>query len=325
VTLGVRKLRLENDDPVYANLTKHKDREAWLKARVGAIGGSEVAIVLGVSKWGSPYKLWASKTGLIEDRKDDTEILEFGRLVEPLIAKKYAEKTGRKLINLGETTMRRSPQYPWLQVTHDYMIAAGVEGHDGPGVLSIKSVNPWDEGEWLEAEAPLKYQVQLQAELAASGCSWGSFAFLAWGQPMQWFDQKRDDKFIAMMDRECSKFWRGVVEGIAPEIDGSDHTASAIKLRYPGEIEGKVVALPDDAAAWSDELERLAEERKTIEGREEELKNKLRAAIGDAEIGECPAGGPVWTFKKSAKAAHFVKESVSRVLRRKKGKKEKTK
>ena len=37
------------------------DREKWLNARRSGLGASEVAAVLGLSPWSTPYKVWRDK------------------------------------------------------------------------------------------------------------------------------------------------------------------------------------------------------------------------------------------------------------------------
>lgn len=39
-------------------------REEWLVRRRKTIGGSDAAGIVGLSKWASPFSVWADKTGL---------------------------------------------------------------------------------------------------------------------------------------------------------------------------------------------------------------------------------------------------------------------
>jgi putative phage-type endonuclease len=303
-------------EEINARVTAYASREHWLAARQAGIGGSEVAIIMGASKWGSPYSLWARKSGLDPGEDQDNDILEFGRLVEPLVAAKYAEKTGRQVIDLGSWAIRRHPTLDFLFVSHDRMLAP-VPEHDGPGVLSIKSVNPYvDEGEWFDGEAPLKYEIQLQAELAASGCSWGSFGFLQWGKGVRWFDRARNDAFLAAMEAECRDFWRLVETGEAPPIDGSERTSEAIKRMWPEPDPNTIVTLPPEAGDWTVELEGIESQLKQLEGRKEELRNRLKAAIADGEIGVVP-DGPRWTYKAVKVDGYTVETKTQRRLQRK--------
>jgi len=43
--------------------------DAWLKARQSGIGSSDIAVIMGVSKWGSLYNLWLDKTGQLPEEK----------------------------------------------------------------------------------------------------------------------------------------------------------------------------------------------------------------------------------------------------------------
>ena len=42
-------------------------RTEWLALRTDTIGASEIAAILGVHPWLSPYELWARKSGLLPD------------------------------------------------------------------------------------------------------------------------------------------------------------------------------------------------------------------------------------------------------------------
>ena len=65
--------------------TKGMSREEWLKLRKKTIGGSDAAAVVGLSKWASPYSVWADKTGKVPD-KEDSEAMRQGRDLEEYVA-----------------------------------------------------------------------------------------------------------------------------------------------------------------------------------------------------------------------------------------------
>ncbi|HFC9341278.1 TPA: YqaJ viral recombinase family protein, partial [Enterococcus hirae] len=46
--------------------TLDMSHQEWLEDRKKGIGGSDVATVLGLNKYKSPYQLWLEKTGQIE-------------------------------------------------------------------------------------------------------------------------------------------------------------------------------------------------------------------------------------------------------------------
>ena len=51
--------------------TRDMSREAWLELRRHSIGGSDAAGIVGLSKWASPYSVWAEKTGRLPEQPDN--------------------------------------------------------------------------------------------------------------------------------------------------------------------------------------------------------------------------------------------------------------
>jgi putative phage-type endonuclease len=288
-------------------------RESWLQHRRGGIGGSDSPVVMGASRWKSRYALWAEKTGLVDISTEETEFQKWGRIMEGPIAEEYERLTGRKVKRLGDYTVTQHAKIPFMICTFDGIVQA--DGWEGP--LSIKTAAPWKAAEWDNAEAPIEYEVQLQHEMAVGGFDRGSFAILIWGKGVQWFDTVRNRNFVDALETECTDFWRRVLEGDAPAVDGSDTVTKAIRALYPTEDKGKVVELPDEALGWDQELARIAAEMKTLEERQQLLKNRIMDAMKDAEQGVLPGGG-VWTWKEQQRSGYTVEPSSCRVLRRRK-------
>lgn len=290
-------------------------RAKWLAERRTGIGGSDAAALMGVSRWKTPLALWAEKTGLADLSTEETEYQRWGRIMERPIADEYAALTGRKVIDLGQYTISRHPTIPIMICTHDFLVD---DEQKGRGPLSIKTAAAWKAGEWEDAEAPLEYEIQLQDEIAVAGAEWGSFAVLVWGKGVQWFDRDRNQRFIAALETKCVAFWESVQSGSPPEPSGADADVEALRKLYPKEIESKVVALPADAAEWDREIEEAAAAAKELKAKDTEMRNRIRAAMGDAEIGLLPDGSQ-WTWKTQERAGYTVEPSTSRVLKKRKG------
>ena len=56
-------------------------REEWLRYRKQGIGGSDVAAILGISKWNSAISLWLNKTNQTEDDTQENEAMEWGTIM----------------------------------------------------------------------------------------------------------------------------------------------------------------------------------------------------------------------------------------------------
>lgn len=285
-------------------VTVYKTREEWLEGRRVGIGSSDTAAVLGVSKWKSAYQLWAEKAGLVPHDNEDSPILEWGRIVEEPIAKKYAQVTGRKVVRFGDFNTRTHPTLPFMFSSHDAVIESA-PGKDGPGILSIKAPGIFTADEWMVdpehdiAEAPLAYEVQMQQELATSGFRWGSFALLIWGKDLVWFDRNRHDMLVGEIESGCAAFWERVQTLDAPPIDSSKHTEQALKGRYRS-IQGAETLL-DDARLLDDLIAaELAEA--SAKTAKQLAKNRLIETMGEASLMKVPGRPDYFTMREVAEA-----------------------
>ncbi len=302
------------------------NEEEWLAERDNGVGASEIAVLLGLSPWSSPFHLWAQKRGRVSKGASDAEHLEYGRFMEAGAAARYEYRTGRKLRDLGRYTILRSKRWPFLFATLDRIIeslpaADSAEAQFypvepwmiGEGCCEIKNpiihgYRAWDEG------VPLHYQAQLQAQLAVTGWAWGSFGASMPDGTFRAIDMQRNEGFVALAVEKAEAFMRCVSDDTWPPADGSEWTKLALKEMYPRD-NGLEVILPPEAAEWDAELQQAKEQRKLAEAHEEEMANKLKAAIGDATAGVLPDGSR-YTHRMQSRKEFIQKATSFRVLRR---------
>ena len=101
-------------------MTESISQIAWLKERQKGIGGSDVAAILGMSPWRTPYKVWEEKTTPIDEtaeEDDDRPALYWGRVLEAPIRQAYADKTGRTVTKPAEAFV--SSKYPFMRANLD--------------------------------------------------------------------------------------------------------------------------------------------------------------------------------------------------------------
>ena len=117
--------------------TEGLPREQWLEYRRKGIGGSDAAAVLGISPFRTGRDLYYDKLNIVTaDDAENWVQLEVGTLLEPLVAKIFARKTGYKIYR--RPFMFQHPLYPWMLADLDYM----VELPDGTtAILEIKTTN----------------------------------------------------------------------------------------------------------------------------------------------------------------------------------------
>lgn len=117
--------------------TEGLPREQWLEYRRKGIGGSDAAAVLGISPFRTGRDLYYDKLNIVTaDDAENWVQLEVGTLLEPLVAKIFAHKTGYKIYR--RPFMFQHPLYPWMLADLDYM----AELPDGTtAILEIKTTN----------------------------------------------------------------------------------------------------------------------------------------------------------------------------------------
>lgn len=304
--------------------TCHETREAWLLARESVIGGSDVSALFvddagkSLNPYKSAYGLWLEKMKLDTQSVEETDAMYWGKVLEPYIATRYGAETGRVISPIG-FTICQSADCPYLGTTPDYSIETA-EGHEGPGLLSIKNVDLWRfiRQRWDEDEIPAFIQIQLQAELAATGRGWGSFALLVGGNRFRWLDVERNDRFIQVLKQRVVEFKRRLDDRDPPPIDASESTTEALKRLY-GVDNGETVKLDAAALELAMAHEQAKADIKALEERKRGLYNQLLATIGSATEARF-SDGSGYTLKPVNKSSYTVKAQSYRDLRRKEAK-----
>lgn len=269
--------------------------------RVKGIGGSDAAVVVGLSPFKTAYQLYLEKRGEAPEDEDETLAMKFGSLLEEPIVEHYCDVTGRKV--------RRQPlvfheEHPFMLANIDRQI---LKDSRGPGLLEVKTTNDWT-GRSIHGadDIPDHYYLQAQHYLAVYDYAWASLAILIGGSRFVWFDVERNDEVITELIRQEGEFWERVQTGRAPAIDGSPRTGELLKRLYPQDS-GKVltVAAPELIRAAKDLVEAKAQIK-----REEAVitacENMLKSAIGDASEAVFDGWGKI-TWKT---AASSTKESL---------------
>ncbi len=280
----------------------------WLAARMLGVGASQCPMLLRASNTGSPMSVWLEKTTgarpMWTPRQE--ELLYWGKAAEDMVARRYEVVTGRSVIkNLGPYTIRRHDTVP-LFATLDYELHGG-------GILEIKNVDSSQAEQW-DDDAPVSYQVQLQAQMAVTGQEWGVVCGLIGGNRLMPYEYRRDEGFIGELLEHVTEFWRLVETNTPPIPDGSEATKAALHRLYPRHTKGARVTLPPEAEVWYRIRADGKAAIKAAQAKIDEAEAEIKAAMKDAEVGEIPGIGEV-TWKAQEQAEYIVKAMTKRVLR----------
>jgi putative phage-type endonuclease len=317
-----------------------KDREKWLAARKlpTTVGASDVASVLGLSRFKSAYRLACEKTGELDQEDfDDNECVFWGNQLEDAIADGFGKRTAHRVVPFGLTL--QSVEFPWLTATPDafcrpsssathedeYYLTGAIKiirGRMSEGLpmdmsdllpalqgwrpLQIKNIGTWMADHWRDG-VPDYYEAQCRTEAIVCGVDTCIAAGLVAGNKLVWDEIKRSeisDRQIVNMSR---RFTEECVAGRLPAIDGSESTRKAIGDRWPSNNPKQTLYLDHEWLARAAEIERLKRLNKDTKSSIDEIENRLRAEFKDASEAILPDGSS-WTYKQT--------KTGSRTLRR---------
>lgn len=280
-------------------------RQEWLDNRVG-IGSSDIAAILGLSSWSSPYALYHQKRGTLRDTPDN-ESMRWGRRFEEAIAEEFQEQHEGELW-VRDSGLYRSTERPWQIATPDRELYPWqIPPADDPlALLECKTAGAFDG--WGDAGTdaiPVHYRAQVQWQMDVLEVGVTYVACLFSGHTYREYIVERDDDDIAFMREAGEAFWRRVLNGDEPDVDWRPATRDALTEIYPG--------LDDDRAVVGDDIAeryRRAKELFDAAKREkDEAENELREAMGNAKYAVTFDG-------KVASRSVFERESVDTSLLR---------
>jgi putative phage-type endonuclease len=286
----------------------------WHAHRQRSIGASEVASILGVpGAYQTPLQVWASKRGISIDEKENEardDWLHFGLALEPLIADEF-QKRSKKVV-VPEERQFISVPYPFLGCSLDkwFMDPEGKEGDFDP--LDLKNTSIFMRDEW-EGTVPLRYNVQIQAQMTVTGRDQGALAVLIGGNRFKWAIIDRDQRFIDLMLEKLEKFWEMVQADIMPDPVAKDNAVIGQILGQ--EDEGKTIVLSPEIVGVDTRLVVVKEEIKILKTEKDALEAKIKKEIGTNAAGMLPEGGR-YSFKTGTRQSYTVAEATTRTLRR---------
>lgn len=187
--------------------TKGMSREEWLMRRRKTIGSSDAAGIVGLSRWASPFSVWADKTGRAAE-KEDTEAMRQGLDLEDYVARRWMEETGKRVYRLP--AMLYHPKYPFAHADVDRMVVGENAG------LECKTTFSLDLKQFNGEEFPVQYYAQCVHYLAVTGADRWYLAVLAYGRGFFTFTLERDQAEIDALMAAKADFWKLVEPGYTP-------------------------------------------------------------------------------------------------------------
>ncbi len=234
------------------------------------IGSSDIAGIMGISRWSTPLQLWAEKTGKVEPKDlSDNEAVELGTELEDFVAQKFQRKTGLKVRRYSKDYAHA--EFGYMRAHVDRLI----EGTDE--LLECKTCSAWKAKEWEGEDIPQEYILQVMWQLGITGRRIGHIAVLIGGQSFKYKKIEFDYELFTSMVTCAKSFWDCVINDTPPMSTGADndfivelHPDSNEEIQDAEEL-NDTIALRQETCMHIDELEK----------QKDEVEAKIKQRIGD--------------------------------------------
>ena len=279
-------------------------RHEWETIRALSIGGSDSAVVEGISPYRTRLDLYYDKTGA-EKMVDDHDpgksfIFSYGHKVEPLVIEEFCRRTGAKVI--PETRMFSKKGMPYMTANIDAITQL-------PGgeiyVFEAKTTTFFNKDAWAGGSVPIQYVPQCRQYPAVLddprvkgtyiGCIYGNTPD---DFKCSYVEFNKDA--VEMQIEEIRDFWENnIVAGCKPELSGyPDRDVETMRMFEFGEADTEAEPIELDEGFRTDvehwlEYDRQYKEQK---GKADALKAQrdacavpLIAELGDVTHAILPA------------------------------------
>ena len=250
--------------------TTEIDHAQWLEYRRTGLGGSDAAAVVGLHPYKSKIELWADKTGRIPAVEDNIS-MRIGRELEECVAKCFCEETGKKVRR--RNAIFQHNEYDFITANVDREIVGENAG------LECKTTSPLAKSDFENGEIPLYYYCQCCHYMNVMGYDKMYLAVLVIGKKFYWFTIERNEEECNSLLNSEIAFWNDHIKpDVRPEPDGSESAERTVKTLCEDWKDNAIAMFEqNDTAA---ELASVMEQKKTLEIREKQLKQKLELALG---------------------------------------------
>lgn len=317
----------------------------WLEARRKGVTASEIAILMGLSPYSSPYALYHQKLGILPP-EDDQAVFERGRVLEPYIAEKFAAAHHEFDLRGNGRELFAHPERAWQLATPDRLLferrlCASCDADvplgctcesdlgDPAAVAEFKTDSGSDEwGEEGTDEIPVHYRAQVLWQMdvmnvrrAYVDCldpaRWrirsyvvehAPYCDILTGRPGTGECAVCDD--LLMMRGEARLFLDRVDRGEAPDVDWRPATIGALKRLHPSVTDEDVFVGSQLAVRYRAAVKNL----KHWEKRKHLYEARLRQQMGSARRawsgGEVIARRDVYEVREHVRKASVTDKLV---------------
>ena len=269
--------------------------------RSAFIGGSDVAALLGLSKYRSAMDVWLEKTGKKVNRKDSFA-LRFGSFAESFIADEYALLTGEHIVDHPHSIVHSEHSFcvghidRFVLEKKELPLFNSDGGLNAKKLLECKTANHYSQSDWGEPGTdtiPLPYLCQCLWYLGITNLPEIDVAVLLGGSDLRIYTITRDFELESLLFEKAALFWtEHVQKNIPPKPQSIDDCQSLFQRA----IVGKTMEANSEALDLIRKLKALESQAQVEEKQMNDIKQQLMETMAEAEV-LTYLGKPVVTWK----------------------------
>lgn len=292
------------------------NRDAWLAERRTGIGGSDIAAVLGMSPYKTPFQVWLEKTAraIEQTTPEQEERMHWGNVLEDVVARHYA--TVRLCAVQRINKMMRHRKHDCLLANVDRVRVvpgsrarldeqrAMVLGADAviecktASAFALRTDGASDAYGWGDPgtdQVPQHYWLQVQHYMGITGIEQAEIAVLFGGQKFATYSVSFDAALMRDVFEQAAAWW---VQHIVGDIPPNPQSETEARIAWAASKEGKVAQATDEVARAVQELQEVRAAIAHLQEQEQQLRDRITCAIGDAEA-LVWHGQPIATWKSN--------------------------
>lgn len=257
-----------------------------IEARKSHIGASDMAAIMGLSPWRSPWDVWADKTGKLDGQANENDSMHAGNRFEAGVLDEAEARLG---------PLRRNIVVPGpgpLASTLDGQLIADDVPVEAKFIGAFGQVSA-DWGEEGTDEIPDIYLIQTHVQMICTGKPIAHLVAFLCGQGFKHYPVERNSDLAAAIVETAADWWQRHVVADVPPTDSKPSEEIVKRIRREP---GSVVTIDMGVV---EEWQAAREERLAAEKREKEAKRAVEAALGTAEAGQLEDGRMVTYLEQS--------------------------